>query len=148
MARAVEDVDLAEYRDLIELNVVAPLRLMQLVIPGMGAMGGGRIVNISSQASTKHIPRIAGYASTKSALDTLSLTARAELVNDGIIVSLVKPGIVDTGFGRNTPSPQPAALRHDPQGNLLPHVIAPEAVARGIAEILATGDAELEILGA
>lgn len=56
MAKPVEHIDLAEYTGLLWLNVLAPLRLMQLVIPRMRQQGGGQIVNISSQASTKYIP--------------------------------------------------------------------------------------------
>ena len=89
---------------------------------------------------------IAGYASSKFALNNLSLTAREELAKDGITVSIVKPGIVDTGFGQNTPSPEPAALRHDPDGNLLPHVIAPASVAGAVADIISSGDAERDLL--
>ncbi len=146
MAKPVEHIDLAEYTQLLDLNVVGPLRLMQLVIPQMRAQGGGKIVNVSSQASTKHIPYIAGYASTKSALNNLSLTARDELANDDITVSIVKPGIVDTDFGQNTPSPEPGHLRRAEDGTLLPHVIAPSTVAAAIASIIASGDAELDIL--
>jgi len=148
MAKPVEHIDLAEYTRLLELNVLAPLRLMQLVIPRMREHGGGQIVNLSSQASTKYIPYIAGYASTKAALNTLSLTAREELAKDGITVSIVKPGIVDTDFGQNTPSPEPDALRRDPDGNLLPHVTAPTTVANAVADIIVSGDAELDLLEA
>jgi short-subunit dehydrogenase len=146
MAKPVEHIDLAEYAGLLELNVIAPLRLMQLVIPPMRAQGGGRIVNISSQASTKHIPYIAGYASTKYALNSLSLTAREELAESGITVSIVKPGIVDTEFGQHTPSPEPAALRRDAGGALLPHVISPQAVAAAVADVIVSGDAEVDLL--
>lgn len=146
MARPVADIDVAEYRDLLELNLLAPLRLMQLVIPRMREQRDGQIVNVSSQASTKHIPYIAGYASTKAALNTLSLTAREELARDGVRVSIVKPGIVDSDFGKNTPSPEPDALRRDAGGNLLPHVIAPATVAAAIAEVIQSGKAVIDIL--
>jgi short-subunit dehydrogenase len=148
MAKPVKHIDLGEYAQLLELNLLAPLRLMQLVIPRMREQGAGSIVNISSQASTKHIPYIAGYASTKSALNTLSLTAREELAKDNIIVSILKPGIVDTDFGQHTPSPEPAALRRDPDGTLLAHVIAPSAAAAAVADIIATGDAEMDLVQA
>jgi short-subunit dehydrogenase len=121
---------------------------MQLVIPRMREQGGGQIVNLSSQASTKYIPYIAGYASTKFALNNLSLTAREELAKDGITVSVVKPGIVDTEFGQNTPSPESAALRRDADGNLLPHVIGPTTVATAVADIIRSGDAQLDLLEA
>jgi len=75
-----------------------------------------------------------------------SLTAREELAKDGITVSIIKPGIVDTDFGQNTPSPEPAALRRDPDGNLLPHVIAPTTVAAAVADIIGSGDPELDLL--
>jgi short-subunit dehydrogenase len=148
MAKPVEHIDLPGYTQLLELNVIAPLRLMKLVIPHMRSQGGGQIVNISSQASTKHIPFIAGYASTKVALNNLSLTAREELATDDVTVSIVKPGIVDTDFGQHTPSPEPDALRHDPAGHLLPHVIAPNTVAAAVADIIRTGDAELDLVEA
>lgn len=145
MAKPVEHIDLNEYRKLLELNVVAPLRLMQLVIPKMREQGGGTILNISSQASLKFIPYIAGYASTKYALNNLSLTAREELAKDKIVVSIIRPGIVDTEFGQHTPSPEPDALRHAPDGSLLPHVISPETVAQKIAELIKSGEATLEL---
>lgn len=91
MASPVEKVDLDVYRKLPELNVVAPLHLMQLVIPQVRKQGGGTILNISSQASLRFIPYIAGYASTKYALNNLSLTAREELANDNLTVSIIRP---------------------------------------------------------
>jgi NAD(P)-dependent dehydrogenase (short-subunit alcohol dehydrogenase family) len=146
MARPVEGIDLEEYRELLELNLVAPLRLLQLAIPPMRQQGGGAIVNVSSQASTKHLPFIAGYASTKAALNTISLTAREELAKDNITVGVIKPGIVDTGFGQHTASPEPDSLRRGPDGTLLPHVIAPETVADGVCELIRSGAPELDIL--
>lgn len=146
MARPVETINLEEYSELLTLNLIAPLRLMQLVIPWMRSQGGGQIVNISSQASTKYIPHIAGYASTKAALNTLALTARAELAQDGILVSIVKPGIVDTDFGAHTASPEPDALRRSPAGDLLPHVLSPAEVAHAVAVVIQTGQAEYDLV--
>ena len=146
MFSTVESIDISQYEDLLQLNLVAPLRLMQLVIPHMRTQGGGVIVNVSSMASKRNIPRIAGYASTKSALNSLSLTAREELSKEGITVSVVGPGIVDTDFGRNTKSPEPEGLRRSPNGALLPHVLSPAVVAEKIAELIRSGDAELDII--
>lgn len=146
MAAPVEKINLDAYRKLLELNVVAALNLMQLVIPQMRKQGGGTILNISSQASLKFIPYIAGYASTKYALNNLSLTAREELAKDKIVVSIIRPGIVDTGFGQHTDFPEPDSLRHAPDGSLLPHIISPEIVAEKIGELIQSGDAELDIL--
>ena len=48
MARPVEHIDLAELPELIELNVIAPLRLIQLIAPRMRDRGTGQIITISS----------------------------------------------------------------------------------------------------
>lgn len=146
MARPVERIDLDELTGLLELNVIAPLRLLQLVTPRMRAQGSGQIITISSQAATKAIPFIGGYAATKSALRTLTLTAREELAADGIKVSVVAPAIVDTDFGQNTPSPEPENLRRAADGTLLPHVVTPQAVAEAVAAVIGSGDAEVAVL--
>jgi NADP-dependent 3-hydroxy acid dehydrogenase YdfG len=75
----LEKVEIASCRAVWTLNVEGPLIAMQKVIPLMRAQGGGNIVNISSMVSKNYFPRIGAYASTKCALNALSLTARTEL---------------------------------------------------------------------
>lgn len=97
----LEDIDLAEYRAIMELNVFAVLRTLQTAIPIMRAQGGGMILNVSSMVSKSYIPGLAAYASTKYALNALSLTARAELAVDNIVVSVFHPKMTATDFGAN-----------------------------------------------
>lgn len=94
----VIDVDLDDVRAVLELNVLAPLALMQAVVPVMRAGGGGAIVNISSGSTRRMLPGVGPYAATKSALNTLTEVARAELARDNIAVSLVVPGVTKTAF--------------------------------------------------
>ncbi len=145
MFSRVEGIDLDDLDRLWDLNVVAPLRLMQLVIPIMRRQGGGTILNVSSLSTTRYIPHIAGYAATKYALNALTLAGRAELEDDGIVVSLIRPGIVDTGFGDRATTPEPDALRHGPDGGLLPHVISTNTVAERIVDLFRSGAAEVNI---
>jgi short-subunit dehydrogenase len=95
-------IDLAEYRNVMELNVFSVLDAMQTVIPLMRAQGGGMILNISSMVSKNFYPGLAAYASTKYALNALSLTAREELKDDHIIVSVFHPKMTATDFGKNS----------------------------------------------
>jgi len=97
----IEHVDIEKYRDIFELNVVAVLRAMELVIPHMRRQGGGMILNISSRVSKNYFPYLGAYASTKYALNAISLTAREELKKDNIIVSIMLPKMTATNFGRN-----------------------------------------------
>ena len=137
----LEHIDLAEYARLVELNVYGPLRAMQAVIPIMRRQGGGAIVNVSSMLTTMHIPNLAGYASTKYALNDLTLTARAELASDHIVVSLVRPKLTDTDFGRNAVKAEPNDIRRDP-GRLMD---TPEVVADMIVRVIISGDAEANL---
>ncbi|GAC1655744.1 MAG: SDR family oxidoreductase [Herpetosiphon sp.] len=102
----LEHADLRQYREIMELNVFGPLEAMQLVIPIMRQQGGGMIVNISSGVSKMYLPELGGYASTKYALNALTLTLRAELAADAIKVSIVYPGRTATDFGKNSNSNQ------------------------------------------
>lgn len=89
------------YRQIIELNLLGPLHAIQAVVPKMKEQGGGVIINISSNVSKMAIPMIGAYASTKYALNGLSLTARNELAADNIRVALFHPGATATDFGKN-----------------------------------------------
>ena len=145
MYAKMTDVDPDEYRELLELNLVAPLRLMQLVVPGMRAQGGGTILNVSSMVTRMYFPALSGYASTKYALNALTLTARQELAADNITVSLLRPGIVDTDFGTNAAGAEPGGARRDKDGNLMSYVLSPETVAAALVAQLKSGEAEVDL---
>ena len=100
-AGAVANINPDLYRQIIELNLFGPLYAIQAVVPRMKAQSGGVIINISSTVSKMAIPEIGAYASTKYALNGLSLTARNELAADNIRVVLFYPGATATDFGKN-----------------------------------------------
>lgn len=97
----IERINAEQYQQIIELNLFGVLYAMQGVIPIMRAQGGGLIINISSNVSKMAIPNIGAYASTKYALNGLTLTARNELAADNIRVCLMHPGRTATEFGKN-----------------------------------------------
>ena len=61
----------------IDVNLIAPLGLIQLVLPGLTERDG-RIVNVSSDAALEPYPGWGGYGSSKAALDHLSAILAAE----------------------------------------------------------------------
>jgi short-subunit dehydrogenase len=140
---AVEKVGAEEYKKIFELNVVGPLLAMQKVIPSMRAQGGGAILNVSSMVSKAYYPYLGAYASTKYALNALSLTARAELEKDNIIVGIMLPGMTDTDFGKN--SIKSDAVAEGMQGRRregMPEPDSPEYVAERIKAAIESGAAE------
>ncbi|MBX4210910.1 SDR family NAD(P)-dependent oxidoreductase [Candidatus Parcubacteria bacterium] len=143
MYGSVEDIDIDDYRYIFELNVVGVILAMQNVIPIMRKQGGGMIVNISSGLSKMYLPSVAAYASTKYALNALSLTARKELEKDNIIVSVMLPTLTSTDFGKNArQNKRPAEYRPGARPNM-PTADTVEYVAEKIAETIETGEAEV-----
>jgi len=141
---AVENVDIEEYRKIIELNVLGPLIAMQEVIPIMRKQGGGMIVNISSRVSKHYFPYLGAYASTKYALNALSLTARAELEKDNIIVSVMHPTLTETDFGKNAVKSDAVARGMSSRTREgMPPPDSAEHVAERILLTIGTGDAEV-----
>ena len=84
----------------LRVNVLAPLHLTQLVLPGMRARSEGVIVNVSSDAGVEAYPGWGGYGASKAALEHLSRTLAAELEGTGIRVYVVDPGDMNTEMHR------------------------------------------------
>jgi len=135
-----EKIDISDYKRVMDLNVYAVMDLMQKVIPIMRKQGGGRIINISSMVSKNYYPNLSAYASTKYALNALSLTARKELEKDGIVVSVMHPKMTATRFGVNAVGGNPSDSRAD--GKRMSGVDTAEDVAEKTVKLIESGEAE------
>ena len=93
-------IDVVQMRELFELNVVAPLRLVQLAAPHL-ERSRGTVVMMSSVAGVVAAPRYAAYAASKFALEAISMALRSELAEVGVRVVVIRPGPVDTPFRAN-----------------------------------------------
>jgi NAD(P)-dependent dehydrogenase (short-subunit alcohol dehydrogenase family) len=92
----IEDVTIEEARHQLEVMLLAPVRLVQLVLPGMRRRGGGRIVIVSSPLGEATLPLQGWYSATKRALSALADGLRVEIVDDAVDVVLVEPGAAST----------------------------------------------------
>jgi NAD(P)-dependent dehydrogenase (short-subunit alcohol dehydrogenase family) len=113
------------FERILKVNVVAPLRLIQLVLPGMRARREGLIVNVTSDAGVEAYPTWGGYGASKAGLEHLSRVLAAELEGSGVRVSVVDPGDMNTEMHR---AAEP--------GVDLSHLADPEQVAPAFAELL------------
>jgi short-subunit dehydrogenase len=112
----------AHLADILRVNVVAPLVLIQQVLPGMRARGSGLIINVTSDAGVQAYPTWGGYGASKAALEHLSRVLAAELEGSGVRVYIVDPGDMDTAMHR---AAEPGVdLSHLPK----PDVVAPAFV--------------------
>jgi len=143
LAGWVATVNPDHYRQIIELNILGPLHGMQAAIPKMKELGGGVIINISSELSKMAKPGIGTYASTKYALNGLSLTARNELAADNIRVVLFHPGRTATDFGKNAMFEEDMGNWRPDDDQLMPD--SAEDVARKILEATINEPAEMDM---
>ncbi|HVF04572.1 MAG TPA: SDR family oxidoreductase [Frankiaceae bacterium] len=97
-AGPVEEVGDDAAREIFETNVLGPMRICRLVLPGMRERGEGRIVNVSSIAGRVSTPMVGWYCGTKHALEALSDALRQEVAQFGVKVILVEPGGFGTGI--------------------------------------------------
>ncbi|MEV4346288.1 SDR family oxidoreductase [Actinoplanes sp. NPDC049596] len=93
------DLPAAEADALWALNVRAPLLLGSKMAAHMAAAGGGSIVNVSSAVgSDRSMAGVTLYATTKGAVDALTLAMAAEWGSRNVRVNAVRPGLVHTDF--------------------------------------------------
>ncbi|MFF2545175.1 SDR family NAD(P)-dependent oxidoreductase [Kitasatospora sp. NPDC058063] len=86
-----------DFRAAYELMALAPLRLVQAVLPGMLARGSGSIVTIGSIGGRIAVPHLLPYSTAKFAAVGLSEGLAAELAPTGVRVTTVIPGLMRTG---------------------------------------------------
>ena len=133
-----------DFRAVLELNLVAPLALMQAVLPTMRTQGAGSIVNISSGTTFGDVPGTGGYVASKIALERLSAIARNELEGTGITVSTMIPFVTSTEFlssiraGRTDAEEMTASAEFD----------TPELVADAILDLVRSGDPRADLVPA
>lgn len=141
MYSPVEHINLDDFQYIMKLNVYGPLLAMQAAIPIMRQQGSGAIVNISSMVTKNVYPTLSAYAASKTALNMLTMTARKELAEYGITVSLVYPGLTATDFRRNALK---SKVDFKPLSSYyqMPEADSPELVAERILKIIETGEAE------
>jgi 2-keto-3-deoxy-L-fuconate dehydrogenase len=139
-AGTIESNDDAEWRRVIDVNVLGIMRTSRAALPALRAAASRRgqaaIVNTSSIAAIAGLPQRALYSATKGAIYSLTLAMAADHVRENIRVNCVTPGTADTPWvarllqAAPDPEAERAALKaRQPMGRL----VSAEEVAAGIA---------------
>ncbi|MGI0492482.1 SDR family NAD(P)-dependent oxidoreductase [Alkalinema pantanalense CENA528] len=92
----IANADPADWRRMIELNLLALMNLTHGVLPILQAQGSGHIVNVSSVAGRTVRVGIGGYNVSKWGVNAFSEALRLEVSKHNIRVTVIEPGMVNT----------------------------------------------------
>ncbi|HEY5019329.1 MAG TPA: SDR family NAD(P)-dependent oxidoreductase [Streptosporangiaceae bacterium] len=115
-AGEIDELTAAKSAELVAVNLLAPIHLARLLVPGMAKRGAGHIVFVSSIVGITGARHEAVYAGAKAGVGRFAESLSYELAGQHVGVSVVVPGVVDTPFfdrrgrpyNRSAPSPIPA----------------------------------------
>ena len=82
----------------MQTNFFGPVRVTRAVLPQMRARGSGSLIMVSSLSALVGVPGESIYCASKAALETAAEALRYEAERFNIRVSLVEPGLFDTGM--------------------------------------------------
>ncbi len=95
---SIQDGDLNDWNLMLDTNVKGLLHVSRAVIPGMIARGKGHVINIGSTAGKEVYPKGNVYCASKHAVEALSKAMRQDLLEHGIKVTQISPGLAETEF--------------------------------------------------
>ncbi len=131
MFSSVEEMPPEDFRAILETNLFGVYYCCHEAIPLMKQRGGGYIINISSLAGSNAHPKMAAYNASKFGLNGFSEALMQEVRHDGIKVSYIMPGSVNTEFGGDNPSDEKSWQ------------LRPEDIARVVIDLLHHDDRSL-----
>ena len=96
-----------DVEQLIAVNVLAAMATVDAVLPAMRARGQGQIALLSSLAAYYGLPLTPSYCASKAAIKAYGEAIRGWLAGEGVRVSVVMPGYVESKMCREMPGPKP-----------------------------------------
>ena len=128
------DNDYESIQSIITVNLLAPMELARLVLPGMLKRCQGNIINIASLAGRKGVAYNSIYSASKAGIIKWGDGLRQELNGTGVSVSTIMPGYIDkAGMFFDGGFPAPKLLGTSP----------PQKVADAVIKAIKTGKGEI-----
>ncbi|REK75827.1 SDR family NAD(P)-dependent oxidoreductase [Paenibacillus paeoniae] len=135
----ITSMPVERFEAMMDTNYMGIVRCVKAVLPHMQKRGQGHIVNVASMAGKIGSSKSTSYSATKHAVLGFTNSLRMELRPQGIHVSAINPGPIDTEF---------FALA-DPSGSYVKNVswfmMKPEYVSRAIVRVMEKRTAELDL---
>jgi 2-hydroxycyclohexanecarboxyl-CoA dehydrogenase len=99
-----KDTDEALWQRIVDINLIGVMRTTSAVLPGMIERGGGRIVNIASEAGRVGSSGSAAYSAAKGGVIAFSKTIAREGARFGVLCNAIAPGPIDTPLLNRAPA--------------------------------------------
>jgi short-subunit dehydrogenase len=130
----------------VRVNLLAPMLLTQLVLPGMLQRGRGHVVSVSSLAGRVGLACMETYAATKGGLVAFTQSLRATYRGTGVSASVILPGFVAEGgmYARFADGYAAGAANAPPRGRR-PRPVPAEAVGRAVVRAIVEDVPELVV---
>ena len=94
------DLPVDEYKEILDVNLVAPYAILREVVPVMQEQQSGYIFNISSRAGTYGFPHSGSYVSSKFGLNGLNESLYRQLAGHNVKVTALSPSYVNTDMAQ------------------------------------------------
>jgi NADP-dependent 3-hydroxy acid dehydrogenase YdfG len=129
------EADTSQWRQMIDVNLWGLLICTHAALPLIAGSGGGDIVNVSSVAGRRAAAGAAVYNMTKFGVHAFSEALRQEALHQGVRVTVVAPGMVETELqGHNTNPLVQRAMAHS--RDQIGEVLQPEDIADAIVHAI------------
>jgi short-subunit dehydrogenase len=108
-----------EVESLVHINLMANLALIDALVPEMRRRKSGHIAIVASLAAYYGLVYTPTYCATKAALKSYGTSLRALLAPEGVGVSVILPGYVDSPMCRAMPGPKPFLMKADKAARII-----------------------------
>lgn len=96
-----EDTNFADFKKVLDVNLLSVFFLCQAVIPVMIKQKEGKVINMASIAGTQGLPELSAYVTSKAAIIGLTKSLALEYAEDNIQINALAPGFCKTSYFEN-----------------------------------------------